>query len=130
MFPGSLRLTSFPATATEGSLFTLVCTSSRTTVPQRTWSRETVDVLATQYSNTSCDTVVLNSGVFDTYLGERVEPPTCDMLRHNVTLRINSSIDDGTEWWCKDTNGTSNTLTIGEWILSGTVHSPVDNGIV
>ncbi|XP_046579685.1 uncharacterized protein LOC124287222 isoform X2 [Haliotis rubra] len=109
---GSLVLTSSPMTATDGELFTLICSSNTTGGQDRQWNRDGVSpVFTTKQSSTSPS--VGNSYIFDRYLSGRVNV-SCNATQHNVTLRINSAVDNGSRWQCVDhfDSQTSNTMAI------------------
>ncbi|XP_071095211.1 uncharacterized protein [Haliotis cracherodii] len=111
---GSLQLTTFPAQATEGNAYTLTCSSNNNVSASKIiWYWRTVAVVETTYLNDTCDVVVPQNEYFETYFSKRVSI-SCGVLQHNVTLRINSTVDNGTLWYCKDpsTDETSHTVTI------------------
>ncbi|XP_046579759.1 uncharacterized protein LOC124287303 [Haliotis rubra] len=100
----------FPMTATDGELFTLIC-SSNTTGENIDSGRDDTVVIYTTQGSTSIS--VSNPDVFSRYLSGRVNV-SCDVTQHNVTLRINSAVDNGSRWQCEDIviSQTSNTLAI------------------
>ncbi|XP_046560614.1 uncharacterized protein LOC124269610 isoform X3 [Haliotis rubra] len=108
---GSLVLTSSPMTVTDGELFTLICSSNTTTGQARQWNRDGTLVFYTTQGSTSPSGG--NPDVFNRYLSGRVNV-SCDATQHNVTLRINSAVDNGSRWQCVDTvhTQTSNTMAI------------------
>ncbi|XP_046577368.1 chitinase 3-like isoform X2 [Haliotis rubra] len=108
---GSLVLTSSPMTATDGELFTLICSRNTTGGQDRQWKRDGTFVLITTQGSSSPS--VANPDIFNRYLSGRVNV-SCDATQHNVTLRINSAVDNGSRWQCVDNvaSQTSNTMAI------------------
>ncbi|XP_067679750.1 serine-rich adhesin for platelets-like isoform X2 [Haliotis asinina] len=108
---GSLVLTSSPMTATDGEVFTLTCSSNISGGQDRQWSRNGTLLFTTSQGPQSIS--VANNDVFNRYLSGRVSV-SGDATQHNVTLRINSTIDNGSRWQCVANAITqwSNTLTI------------------
>ncbi|XP_048254337.1 location of vulva defective 1-like isoform X1 [Haliotis rufescens] len=110
---GSLQLTTFPSKATEGNAYTLMFSSTNNISASKiTWYWRNVSVVETTFNDT-CDVVVVQNAYFDTYLSKRVSI-SCGVLQHNLTLRINSTVDNGTLWYCNvpRTGETSQTVTI------------------
>ncbi|XP_048237155.1 uncharacterized protein LOC125372138 [Haliotis rufescens] len=108
---GSLVLTSSPDTATDGELFTMTCTSSQS--GGRAWSRDKLyPVLYTQQGNSKV--ILVSPRLTRDLLGRVTASGSSDGTQNNVTLKINSRIDNGTAWMCRDEihGETSNTLTI------------------
>ncbi|XP_067679789.1 uncharacterized protein [Haliotis asinina] len=121
----SLVLTSSPKTATEGEHFTLICSSNTTGGQDRQWSRNgTSPLLITTQGSTSY--TVSNPDIFNGYLSGRINV-SCDATQHNVTLRVNSTVDNGSVWQCVDYGGTSkrssNRLTICVTVDQTTVNT-------
>ncbi|XP_067679764.1 uncharacterized protein [Haliotis asinina] len=108
---GSLVLTSSPVIATDGEVFTLICSSNTTGGQDRYWRRDNILLFTTSQGFSSPS--VSNPDVFNGYLLGRVNV-SCHATQHNVTLRINSTIDNGSWWQCVGnlTGQRSNTLTI------------------
>ncbi|XP_046560570.1 uncharacterized protein LOC124269573 isoform X3 [Haliotis rubra] len=108
---GSLVLTSSPMTVTDEELFTLICSRNTTRGQDRQWKRDDTVVFYTTQGSTS--PTVANPDIFNRYLSGRVNV-SCDATQHNVTLRINSAVDNGSRWQCVDNvaSQTSNTMTI------------------
>ncbi|XP_071094763.1 uncharacterized protein [Haliotis cracherodii] len=96
---GSVVLASFPLTATDGELFTLICRNITTGKQDIEWERDGEIVFTTTppYARPS----VFNHNLFCRYLSKRVNA-SCDSTHHNVTLRINSTVDNGSMWQCVD----------------------------
>ncbi|XP_046560505.1 uncharacterized protein LOC124269520 isoform X2 [Haliotis rubra] len=117
---GSLVLTSSPMTARDGEIFTLICSSNTTSGQDRLWNRDHTLVLTTTQGFFSPS--VSNPDAFNTYLSGRVNV-SCNATQHNVTLRINSTIDNGSRWQCMDnpSGQWSNILTINVTVHQTTV---------
>ncbi|XP_067679815.1 hepatitis A virus cellular receptor 1 homolog [Haliotis asinina] len=117
----SLVLTSSPLTTTDGEVFTLICSSNTTGGQDRQWNRDGNLVFTTTQGFSS--PIVSNPYDFNRYLSGRINV-SCDASQHNVTLRINSTIDNGSRWQCVDVviSPRSNTLTI--YSASTTTVSP------
>ncbi|XP_048254195.1 uncharacterized protein LOC124121873 isoform X2 [Haliotis rufescens] len=108
---GSVVLTRSPLTASDGELFTLICSSNTSSGRDRQWYRNDLFVFITTQGS-SCPSISKDY-VFQPYLAGRVNV-SCDVLQHNVTLRIKSDRDNGTRWKCLDNtkSQTSHTVTI------------------
>ncbi|XP_046560586.1 uncharacterized protein LOC124269573 isoform X5 [Haliotis rubra] len=117
---GSLVLTSSPMTVTDEELFTLICSRNTTRGQDRQWKRDDTVVFYTTQGSTS--PTVANPDIFNRYLSGRVNV-SCDATQHNVTLRINSAVDNGSRWQCVDNvaSQTSNTMTIYVTVPQSTV---------
>ncbi|XP_046341905.2 uncharacterized protein LOC124122804 [Haliotis rufescens] len=94
---GSVQLTRFAT----GHTYTLICSSipGSPTIDWY-WNSELVIRTRTRQRH-QCAHESPVSYNYSTYLSARVSV-RCDVLHHNVTLRINSTIDDGSEWQCED----------------------------
>ncbi|XP_067679827.1 uncharacterized protein [Haliotis asinina] len=112
---GSLVLTSVPAAAatTDSDVITLICSSSWGRANRYWYRDEDVIFRTTESLPTLSKAAISNPYVYNKYLSGRISV-SCGVLQHNVTLRINATIDRGTEWWCKDTvkSETSNHITL------------------
>ncbi|XP_048254204.1 uncharacterized protein LOC124125588 isoform X2 [Haliotis rufescens] len=109
----SLQLTSSPATASPGQPYTLMCSSSGSAGRSRAWYWRTDVIFRTRYvSDTQCPVDVSNNDVYN-HLSGRINV-TCSYTQHNVTLRILTPTDNGSVWWCWDSQSDqeSNRLTI------------------
>ncbi|XP_067679726.1 uncharacterized protein [Haliotis asinina] len=118
---GSLVLTSSHVTATDREMFTLICISNANGGQDRQWSRDgTLPVFTTTQGSPSL--VIVNPDVYNRYLSGRVNV-ICDTIQHNVTLRINSTIDNGSAWQCVDNqiSQRSNNVTIYVTVDQATV---------
>ncbi|XP_046579769.1 uncharacterized protein LOC124287312 [Haliotis rubra] len=106
---GSVVLKSVPPTAADGELLTLVCSKSTPDHSHRdvSWYRDGAKVFVTKRSSAIYN---IDSSVRNSYRSGRINVH-CDALQHNVTIRINSTIDNGTTWCCRDAT-TSNTVMI------------------
>ncbi|XP_048254197.1 uncharacterized protein LOC125381522 [Haliotis rufescens] len=109
----SLQLTSSPATASPHQPYTLMCSSSGNDGRTRAWYWRNDLLLRTRYvSDTNCQVEKSNDYNYR-HLSGRINV-SCSHNQHNVTLRILTSIDNGSVWWCVDTarSQESNRLTI------------------
>ncbi|XP_046577372.1 uncharacterized protein LOC124285219 [Haliotis rubra] len=98
-------------TVTDGELFTLICSSNTTGGQDRLWNID--DTLVFSTTQGSFSPGLSNPDVFNLYLSGRVNV-SCDATQHNVTLRINSALDNGSRWQCVGNvdSQTSNTMVI------------------
>ncbi|XP_048254190.1 uncharacterized protein LOC124125581 isoform X2 [Haliotis rufescens] len=110
-----LMLTSFPATASPGQPYILMCSSSSGSRTRQWYWRNDV-IFSTNYvSDKLCRVDAANNDLYQ-QLSRHVNM-TCSQNQHNVTLRILTSIDNGSVWWCLDYQAMggpvrSNNLTI------------------
>ncbi|XP_048254362.1 uncharacterized protein LOC124122802 [Haliotis rufescens] len=115
---GSVVLASFPLTATDGELFTLICRNITTGKQDIEWERdgEIVFTTAQGYARPSA---------FNKNLSSKRVNASCDSTHHNVTLRINSTLDNGSMWQCTDKvhSQKSNNMTINVTQLQTTLAS-------
>ncbi|XP_048254216.1 uncharacterized protein LOC124121869 isoform X1 [Haliotis rufescens] len=118
---GSLHLFSSPPTATDGGLFTLVCTNRSRGISGMKWYLDDNEAFTTnaEGAKETCSLGKPSSSPIKS-MTDRVTV-SCDNLQHNVTLTINSKIDNGSVWYCEDnavtgtpqvTRPNSNRLTI------------------
>ncbi|XP_048254200.1 uncharacterized protein LOC124125584 isoform X2 [Haliotis rufescens] len=95
----SLQLTSSPATASPGQPYTLMCSGSGGR--SRAWNRRNDIIFRSRYvSDTHCAVDVSNNNLYN-HLSGRINV-TCSHNQYNVTLRILTSIDNGSVWQCGD----------------------------
>ncbi|XP_071118460.1 uncharacterized protein [Haliotis cracherodii] len=104
---GHTVLTTSTPTAFDGELYTLICRKFPMDLRDVSWFRDGTRVFVTQGSSTIYN---IDSSVKNSFRSGRINV-YCHALQHNVTIRINSSIDNGTTWWCKGLT-TSNKLMI------------------
>ncbi|XP_071095882.1 uncharacterized protein [Haliotis cracherodii] len=98
----SLQLTSSPATASPDQPYTLMCSSSGGGGRTRAWYWRNDIIFRSRYvSDTQCAVDVSNNYTYRDLSG-RINV-TCSHNQYNVTLRILTSIDNGSVWWCRDT---------------------------
>ncbi|XP_046556540.1 uncharacterized protein LOC124265762 isoform X5 [Haliotis rubra] len=110
----TLQLTSYPSTASPGQPYTLMCSSSGSSGRSREWYWRNDIIFRTRYvSDTQCALDIVNNDKYTEYLSGRVNV-SCSNNLYNVTLRVNTSIDNGSVWWCVDSEGSqqSNNWTI------------------
>ncbi|XP_046341904.2 uncharacterized protein LOC124122803 [Haliotis rufescens] len=106
----SVELTSAPSVATHGEPLTLTCNNTGEARDDY-WFRNGDLIFFTAPSSSSlCDMSILNKDLYSEYLSGRVNV-SCDVHQHNVTLTIDSHLDDGSVWWCV-VEGESNNITI------------------
>ncbi|XP_048254188.1 uncharacterized protein LOC124125593 isoform X2 [Haliotis rufescens] len=97
----SLQLTSSQATASSGHPYTLMCSSSGSAGRDIQWHWRSDLIFRTRYvSDTDCQVDVSNNDLYRRLSG-RVTV-TCSLNQYNVTLRILTSMDNGSVWWCVD----------------------------
>ncbi|XP_071095196.1 uncharacterized protein [Haliotis cracherodii] len=107
---GSVQLAKVPT----GHTYTLICSSipGSQTIDWY-WNSELVIRTRTRPRHQCAQETNPVSYNYSTYLSARVSV-RCDVLHHNVTVRINSTIDDGSEWQCEDVRqDRSNSIIIG-----------------
>ncbi|XP_071095252.1 uncharacterized protein [Haliotis cracherodii] len=90
-----------------------MCSSSGGGSRTREWYRRNDVIFRIRYvSDTQCAIDVTNNNLYN-HLSGRINV-TCNYSQYNVTLRILTSIDNGSVWWCADSQSgqESNRLTI------------------
>ncbi|XP_071095880.1 uncharacterized protein [Haliotis cracherodii] len=96
----SLQLTTSPATASPDQPYTLMCRGNGSR--SRLWYWRNDAIFRSSYvSDTQCK-VDESQPTNYKQLSGRINV-TCSLNQYNVTLRILTSIDDGSVWWCRDT---------------------------
>ncbi|XP_071094823.1 uncharacterized protein [Haliotis cracherodii] len=98
---GSLHLFSSPPTATDGGLFTLVCTNRSRGISGMKWYLNDNQAFTTKAEGAkeTCSLGIPSSSPIK--YKDRFTV-SCNDLQHNVTLTINSTIDNGSVWYCED----------------------------
>ncbi|XP_071095246.1 uncharacterized protein [Haliotis cracherodii] len=105
---GSLHLFSSPPTATDGGLFTLVCTNRSRGISGMKWYLNDNQAFTTNAEGAKemCSLGKISSSPIK-YKGRFTF--SCDDLQHNITLTINSTLDNGSVWYCEDNAVTGTT---------------------
>ncbi|XP_046556535.1 uncharacterized protein LOC124265761 isoform X2 [Haliotis rubra] len=110
----TLLLTSSPSTASPGQPYTLMCSSSGSGGRSRAWYWRDDVIFHTRYvSDTQCTLDISNNDRYREYLSGRVNV-SCSYNLHNVTLRVNTSIDNGSVWRCVDSQ---DSLESNRWTI-------------
>ncbi|XP_046545816.1 uncharacterized protein LOC124255912 isoform X2 [Haliotis rubra] len=110
----TIRLTSYPQSAVDGAEFTLSCTSTQSggliTV---IWHRNNVEIFQTN-SDADVSTSILNTTTTSNESRAVTERVTVSssLKQHNVILRINSTLDQGSVWKCRSGIRYSNNVTV------------------
>ncbi|XP_046556537.1 uncharacterized protein LOC124265762 isoform X2 [Haliotis rubra] len=113
----TLQLTSYPSTASPGQPYTLMCSSSGSSGRSREWYWRNDIIFRTRYvSDTQCALDIVNNDKYTEYLSGRVNV-SCSNNLYNVTLRVNTSIDNGSVWWCVDSEGSQGRLESNRWTI-------------
>ncbi|XP_046545821.1 uncharacterized protein LOC124255913 isoform X2 [Haliotis rubra] len=107
-------LTRYPQFATEGVEFTLSCTSTHSggLISVR-WYRNNVEMFHTS-SDADVSTSIFNPATTPSEsraVAGRVTVSS-SIQQHNVTLRINSTLDQGSVWKCQAGSRSSNNVTV------------------
>ncbi|XP_071111336.1 uncharacterized protein [Haliotis cracherodii] len=110
----STHLTSYPKSATDGADLTLSCTPTQgRTLIGVSWNRNNVYIFDTS-SDTDASAAILHtlttSPEYQSVSG-RISVNSSPQ-QHNVTLRTNSPLDQGSVWRCQSGQQLSNNLTI------------------
>ncbi|XP_046546773.1 uncharacterized serine-rich protein C215.13-like [Haliotis rubra] len=106
----SIELTSVPSVATDGEPLILTCNNTEEE-HDNNWFRNGDPIFVTIPSCSSLSNAsILNKELFNEYLSGRVSV-SCHGNQHNVTLMVDSDIDDESVWWC-EVEERSNNITI------------------
>ncbi|XP_071094822.1 uncharacterized protein [Haliotis cracherodii] len=105
---GSLHLFSSPPTATDGGLFTLVCTNRSRGISGMKWYLNDNQAFTTnaEGAKETCSLGIPSSSPIK--YKDRFTV-SCNDLQHNITLTINSTLDSGSVWYCEDNAVTGTT---------------------
>ncbi|XP_071095177.1 uncharacterized protein [Haliotis cracherodii] len=105
------NLTSAPATAVEGNMFTLACIhASGLTLTTALWYRNCVEIFQTNVNTNQ----MLSTNYYNIEfrsVSQRVSVES-DRTRHSVTLTINATLDEGSVWTCGSGQTVSNSITV------------------
>ncbi|XP_046335078.1 uncharacterized protein LOC124117307 [Haliotis rufescens] len=109
-----LHLTSYPESATDGADFTLSCTPAqgRALISVK-WYRNNVNIFDTSSdADVSAEILNPNTSSPEYQSGSGRISVSSSLQQHNVTLRTNSTLDQGSVLGCKAGPRFSNNLTI------------------
>ncbi|XP_046545817.1 uncharacterized protein LOC124255912 isoform X3 [Haliotis rubra] len=109
-----LHLTSYPQSAVDGAGFTLSCTTTQSGgFINVIWYRNNVEMFSTS-SDADVSTSILNpatTSIDSRAVAGRVTVSS-SLQQHNVILRINSTLDQGSVWKCQSGSRFSNNVAV------------------
>ncbi|XP_071094524.1 uncharacterized protein [Haliotis cracherodii] len=103
-----LLIVSQPTCATDGERFTLSCEDSGGDITTARWYRNCTEVFQTSHKQPN---KTLNGGTFDRIIAGRITVDA-NLTRHNIMLEVNSTLDKGSQWSCRNEQKSSNELTV------------------
>ncbi|XP_046548395.1 uncharacterized protein LOC124258346 [Haliotis rubra] len=107
-------LTSYPQSATEGVEFTLSCTATQSDgLISVSWYRNNVEMFMTSSDANISSSILKPNTTLSEYRAVVGRVTVSSSLQqHNVTLRINSTLDQGSVWKCRSGMRFSNNVTV------------------
>ncbi|XP_046548385.1 uncharacterized protein LOC124258335 [Haliotis rubra] len=112
--PATIHLTSYPQAAVDGAEVTLSCTTTQSGgLISVSWYRNDVEIFKTSSDADVSTSMQKPNTTLSEYraVAGRVTVNS-SLQQHNVTLRINSTLDQGSVWKCKNGKRFSNNVTV------------------